>query len=824
MRKFVQYLLASALWIGATSAVSALPNVQAYGVRATTNGHVALVVDESTGRLKDFWLHLYKQFAPDQVTADVLFDAYFGLRIKGLPGKWMKSLPHPQPFACIDKKKPCVADFTVFGYIDQTGIVRDVRVYDQVHITVWYFAPQGLAQRAAVLLAEVRNLAPTPVEIDVAALLNFHTGTGSPEATATQEQIEAVSIRTLTEKAQNSPHRLLYRAIDGLASDSTATNALTPTSLEVDNPYAKFQDVSPFGSAKLSKQADDRVAGLLWSKLELAAEGSQMLGVLTLYEDQMPFAEMSAIADAWLNNRAPLKLLSDESAAWAQWHAAATQPSEISTENAKMLRQSLALLRMGQVLEFNIDPPNQGHSPNGQIVASLPPGMWNITWARDQAYAAVALAASGHVQEAILALKFVLNGQTGAFADVVGAAYLPTITRYFGGGLEETDSNSDGPNIEFDGFGLTLWQAWRTVQASGDLELLAQNWPVLRDNVVNPLVGLIDATGLIHADSSIWEVHWGGKQKHFAYTSLMAVRGLCSAAKLATLVGEGGNAAKYRKVAQQLRGAIAAKLVIDGILRGNAEEAPSAAIDAAAVEAFTDSILDPSSSVAAATWQAWQKKLKASDGGGFIRNDDGGEYDSKEWLFIDLRIARMLQRMGLSDKQWSDPAAKLLQRATDIAKSGGGIVPELIALQGENAGQFDGAVPMMGFGSAAMVLALGGEAYGDDWTTCLQPSEIASSAEGETGNDTAQAEPIWDGGMDDQVAVDARAAEISYDSATILDSAIAPLDAVAAVPAAAPVASNGCQSANFGDGASSILWALSGAILFWGRKRWGSWG
>jgi len=244
-------------------------------------------------------------------------------------------------------------------------------------------------------------------------------------------------------------------------------------------------------------------------------QSTRSVGVLALYGDQTPFAEMSAIAGTWLNNRSPQQLLADEAAGWASWHAAMLLPPNINADNAKLLRQSLALLRMGQVRQANIGPTNQGNSPYGQIVASLPPGMWNITWARDQAYAAVALAASGHTQEATDALKFVLNGQTGTFVSVVGAAYLPTITRYFGGGLEETDSNSDGPNIEFDGFGLVLWQAWRTLQAVGNMDLLAQIWPTLRTKVVDPLVGLVDATGLIHADSSIWEVHWGGKQKHF---------------------------------------------------------------------------------------------------------------------------------------------------------------------------------------------------------------------------------------------------------------------------------------------------------------------
>ena len=39
------------------------------------------------------------------------------------------------------------------------------------------------------------------------------------------------------------------------------------------------------------------------------------------------------------------------------------------------------------------------------------------------------------------------------------------------------------------------------------------------------LAGLIDQTGMIAPDSSIWEVHWNGRQKRYSYTSIAAVTG-----------------------------------------------------------------------------------------------------------------------------------------------------------------------------------------------------------------------------------------------------------------------------------------------------------
>ncbi|MBM4344989.1 MAG: hypothetical protein FJ100_16595 [Deltaproteobacteria bacterium] len=47
--------------------------------------------------------------------------------------------------------------------------------------------------------------------------------------------------------------------------------------------------------------------------------------------------------------------------------------------------------------------------------------------------------------------------------------------------------------------------------------------------------------------------------------------------------------------------------------------------------------------IASASRTAWQA-LSAGGGPGYFRNDDGGWYDSQEWLFIDLRVLRWLDR------------------------------------------------------------------------------------------------------------------------------------------------------------------------------------
>ena len=47
---------------------------------------------------------------------------------------------------------------------------------------------------------------------------------------------------------------------------------------------------------------------------------------------------------------------------------------------------------------------------------------------------------------------------------------------------------------------------------------------------------------MIAPDSSIWEVHWNGQQRHFGYTTISAANGLCSAGRLADKMSDVPNA------------------------------------------------------------------------------------------------------------------------------------------------------------------------------------------------------------------------------------------------------------------------------------------
>ena len=782
MRTWFKCLMCLMLLGQARPSLAALPAVQAMGLRPTSNGFSVVLADEGQGKLSQFWPHLYAHRTPGETTPNLLYDAYFGLKVAGAPGAWAKSLPHPKPFAACSAAQPCVADDSQFGYVGSSGIVHDLRVQGSVTIDTMTFAPGGLALPSAVLLARVENMSAQPLAVDVGLLLNFHLGAGVPDPGSNGETLQLQDKKILVESG-GSAWETAYVPIDG-------ANAPLPW-FETANPYDKFtQDGLGSWQSGLS-QGDDRVGGIGWPISELQPGQPRWVGVLVVSVPKGALSPALAMAGLWLGARTAQQVLGDEQAQWQDWHKLDVLAPNVNAEEQLLAQRALTTLRMAQVREPDPPSPKDGDPrPFGQIVASLPPGIWHITWVRDQAYAGVALARAGHPQEAKAALDFLRHGQTGAYASYFGGPYLPSPVRYFGSGQEESDSNQDGPNVEFDGLGLCLWQAASYVQASKDLAWLQAAWPDLRDKAALVLQKLVEPTGLVAADSSIWEVHWNGKQKHFTYTSVLGVRGLCAAAEMATLVGDTALASNLRTTAQQVRAAVAAQLVGgDQILRGNLEEPAAQALDAAAVEAFLDGQFDVMGPTAQATLAAWQKGLSAGGGPGFFRNDDGGAYDAAEWLFIDLRIWRLAQRMLAGGLPVGGLQAALHQRVVDVARAGGGLLPELLATQGANAGQFDGAIPMVGFGAGALVLALADAAQDDDLTACLQASTAqpgdAGGGPADAGGVEVDALAADEGGDAAAVEPDAPGADIAADLDAEPDAALDVSDAFEVVDAAA---------------------------------------
>ncbi len=392
--------------------------------------------------------------------------------------------------------------------------------------------------------------------------------------------------------------------------------------------------------------------------------------------------------------------LAAEQAFWAALQGRAKLPPNLSGDRAALYRQSLAVLKMAQVRE-----PGRG---NGQILASLPPGQWNIAWVRDGAYAVAGLSKAGLFPEAKAALTFLMTADAGKYVQMpwkgkdygVGVPYQISVTRYFGDGTEESDATDEGPNMELDGFGMSLWAVEGYVRASGDTAFVRQHWPTLSTKVADALIGQLDpTTGLIRADSGPWERHLPGKV--YTYTQANAVRGLEAAVTLAGWAKDRPAQDRYRLAAARLGRNVLLRLTNDQreLKASLSAVDPSAHeyYDAGAVEAITLGVVDPTGSVAKATLAAFDRALRIPTRPvGFMRVNAGDWYDRQEWVVLDLRMAAAFQLAGQPDR-----AAALMDWVTGQSAANFNLMAELYD---ETTADYTGAVPMCGFGPGAYLL------------------------------------------------------------------------------------------------------------------------
>lgn len=595
----------------------------------TGNGYSFAVYDVESRRLNFFSTHPYVQRSPTEVTRDLAYDAYFGVRASG-GAAWLAERPVEQA-----------------EYLDQTHVIHVTQSFGPLRAETYLFSPWGIEAPAAILLLRVTNTSRLAVTDGAAyALLNFHLGSGGPEPGTDNEQI------TWDERTRS----YIETGPSGWTLSYVPFGDPSRHGASPHNPYFIGRAGGALIEVNDSGIRNDAVAGFQWSFETIPPGEDRWVGVVITLggADQ---------ARRFLSNREPRTVLEDEVRAWNDWRT--TPPPGLSPSELRVWRQSESVLRMAQCRE---PAPSRG-----QILASLPPGIWWIAWVRDMAYSIAALARSGHTMEAGLGIDFWRNARVGNYRQYVGHDYYVSVVRYYGNGEEWSDSDANGPNIEFDGFGLAAWAG--RLAGRTDMDVNAET-----------LRRLIDSTGLISPDSSIWEVHWNGRQKHFAYTSIAAARGLCATGDIAT--------------ARSIRDALVRRLVLPtGGLAGNLEELERGqpARDAAVVEAINWGLIDPQGRLARDTIEEFER-LRTPVGRGYARNDDGDGYDSQEWVFVNLRIASALFRMGRRDE-----AEELLAWVTAQADANYGLHAELY--HRDNA-DYVGAVPMVGFGAGAYMLAL----------------------------------------------------------------------------------------------------------------------
>ncbi len=682
--------LAAAIALAQAGAAVAVEPVPSFTKLVTGNGFGFQVFSISDNAVKQYLERPYRYMWPNPSNPDgegivrrnLVYDSYFGVRA-GTTAVWLGQVAPTQ-----------------VGYVDQTNVIRSAYTVGSVLTESYFFAPYGYDGNAMVMLLKVTNQGGSPVTVDGFSLANFHMGSAptpdSPQANG--ESIEYDGDGDVAVETGPGGGAMIYLPIGGSDRASCAASVWSQVS--------GGQDITEEHSCS----GDDRVQVFQKSFGSLAAGASAWWGVAVLFDAG---ADTSGPVTAWqsfLGSDDATSLLQRVLDEWSAWRE--PPPGGLTASEVKVWRQSEAVLRMGQVLEsWSESPKRKNH---GMILASVPPGGWHSGWVRDAAYAIVALARTGHFAEAKMALDFFLDAEAGKYASYFDGVddYRISTVRYFGNGEEEADySGQPTRNIEIDGWGLVLWAARTYVDASGDTGWLSETtrhgdtvYQALHDGIAEPLAACMEPEGMAIADASIWEVHWGNRE-HFLYTTAAAARGFCDMAAIAKRAGEDSDRDRYQQISADAVSAMRTHFVDPyNELAGSMEGLGGSNYrDGATVEAFTWELIPADDPIATATLNGYNQGLTTPAGGYKRVEGSTDQYDTDEWILIDLRASEAWRRAGNTTK-----ADQLLDWVTGQASVNYDLIPELYNTRSSSGtiGAYSGSIPMVGYGPGAYQLTI----------------------------------------------------------------------------------------------------------------------
>lgn len=420
--------------------------------------------------------------------------------------------------------------------------------------------------------------------------------------------------------------------------------------------------------------------------------------------------------EEWRGKLAPKALVERELAELEAWRV--RPPVRFASEAERRLwRQSEVVLRMGQVRE----PNRPGRWNQGMVVASL--GEWFMPWVRDMAYAAVAFCRMGHQAEARSAVETYFNARPCGkqLKEVRGYAYQVSTVRYFGDGSEEPFFTMEGStNVELDNWGLVLWVLGEYARRWGNDAWLQEMrsyrgsfYASARDFIVEPLLGNLDPYQdgkIVAADTSIWEERQRDK-KHFAFSTAAAILGLREFAILAERVKDDRTLAQVRRELALLEVGFGQAFASTGRLRGTLEPGEKNDVDGAVLSAVNFKIaVDPT--LVRNTVGAMDVLKVASGGWRRVRCQLTDPsiyeywYERQEFVFVDLSLAEVYLRLGMTD-QAEAISARLVRKAGEDNN----LIPEMYVsvdckLFHGALGDPTGAGPMVGYGAGAYILYL----------------------------------------------------------------------------------------------------------------------
>jgi hypothetical protein len=684
VRRLAPALIAVAALSRPALAVDPVPS---FNFLVTGNGYGFQVFDVNANAVKQYLERPYRYIKQNPANPDgegivrrnLVFDTYFGVQA-GSSSAWLGG------------KTP-----SEVGYVDESNVIRSAVAVGGVTTETFFVSPFGYPGNAMVMLLKVTNTSSSPQNVTAYSIHNFKMGS-APDPDAPGADGESVSYDSASQTATETGAgggTMIYAPIGGAdvsTCDGNAYNTVAAGGQLTTLASCSGTDVKNAFGKSLGTLQPGAVAW--WGVAVLFDGGNDAAGARTAWT-------------TFLAGRTADQLYSGVLAEFEQSRTAPVPG--LSDAETKIWRQAETVLRMGQILEPWSDSPRVHN--NGMILASLPPGGWHTGWVRDATYAIDALARTGHGDRAKAALDFMLNADAGQYASYVGGVpYRISVVRYFGDGQEEADySGQTTRNVEIDGWGLFLWAARNYVDATGDIAWLSAMtkkgdtvYDAIKNGVADALAANLEASGMPIADASIWEVHWGNRQ-HFMYTAAAAARGLCDMATIARRAGRTDDVAHYKMLAGQVQAALKANFVdTQSVLAGSLERLAQGANyhDGSTVEAVTWSLVDPTDQVASSTMNG-MSYLQTPAGGYKRVEGSNDQYDTDEWILIDLRAADAYRRQGNAPK-----ADQLLGWVTAQASVNYNLLPELYNTVSSAGpiGAYSGSIPMVGYGAGAYLL------------------------------------------------------------------------------------------------------------------------
>lgn len=393
-------------------------------------------------------------------------------------------------------------------------------------------------------------------------------------------------------------------------------------------------------------------------------DGSRVLDPMTLDDDDVDPSGDVTTAITPVGGGAPAAALQDVDAAERAaaesraWLAAGTVPGE-STGMEEFAEDALLDMR-ALVLD------------DGASAAAPSPPWW-YTWPRDSAFVAVALARTGHVEDAVEMLAFLqeIQEDDGTFQ----ARYLTDGS----GPPDDRGEQSDGPG----------WALWATQQ------VLTEASPAERQHARAELDPLIDASSaylvelvsdeLPPPSSDYWEVH---ADVLTLGTAGPVLSGLEAAAALYAASGDSGRADEAAAAAASTRSAIEEEFGSQGYPRevtGGARDAATAFV----LPPFQPTALDGAEDA----WEASVEEMRRPAGG--LAPGGGWKNDGISWTPQTTLYAMTAATLG--DRESALHWLEWIQ----AHRTASGAIPEKVLADGSPA-----AVAPLGWSAANVLIAL----------------------------------------------------------------------------------------------------------------------